>query len=78
MGQVYLVDSVHDIWTREAQEVIVSHQGVRVVLEFRPPEVALLQPVLLDHGPHPTVQDHDPPLEDAPEFCLQRTVAGPR
>lgn len=59
---------VHYIWTREAQKVIVSHQRLRVVFEFIPPEVALLELMLLDHGSHPTIQDYDPLLKYLSEF----------
>lgn len=69
---------VHNIWTCEAQEVIVSHQRMRVVFEYIPSEVALLELVLLDHGSHPTIQDHDPLLKYLKEFCLQQTVGGIR
>lgn len=71
----YLVNFVNDIWTREAQKVIVSHQRFGMVFEFLPPEAALFKLVLLDHGSHAPIQDHHPLLEDLTELPLQWTFA---
>lgn len=59
---------VYDIWTCEAQKVIVSHQRLGVLFEFIPSEAALFKLMLLDHGPHPTIENHDPLLKDLAEF----------
>lgn len=71
----YLVNLVHNIWTCEAQKVIVSHQRLGMVFKFIPSEVALLKLMLLNHGSHAAVENHDPPLQYAAELRLQGTFA---
>lgn len=72
-GQVYLVNFVYDIWTREAQKVIVSHQRFWMLFEFIPPKVVFFKLMLLDHGSHAPIQNHHPLLEYLTEFPLQWT-----
>ena len=70
----YLVNFVYNIWTCEAQKIIVSHQWLGVVFEFIPSEVALFKLMLLNHGSHATIENHDPLLKYITEFRLQWTL----
>jgi len=54
------VDLADDVRPREREDVGASLQLARVVREARAAGGGLVQPVRLDHRPHPSVQDDDP------------------
>mmetsp|Transcript_8580 Transcript_8580/g.11613 ORF Transcript_8580/g.11613 Transcript_8580/m.11613 type:complete len:237 (-) Transcript_8580:894-1604(-) len=58
-SQVLLMDIADDIRSSHNQDVVVSLQVMRVVLENCATEVRLLQLTPLDHGSHGSVNHHD-------------------
>ena len=58
--EVGAVDLGDDVGTREREDVGAPLQLARVVREARAAVGGLVQPVGLDHRPHPAVQDDDP------------------
>lgn len=59
----YLVYFVNDLWLCDTEKVVVALQWKRVLFKLVPPEVFLFKVMLLDHGSHTTIQDHDPLLQ---------------
>ncbi|TNN62843.1 hypothetical protein EYF80_026918 [Liparis tanakae] len=51
-------------------DVSAGHQWEKVLSELVPPEVFFFEPVLLDHGTHTAVQDHDPLLQHRSQLGL--------
>lgn len=65
------MDLVNDVRSSYTQDVIVAFQRPGVVFKLLTSEIIFTQPVLLDHGPHPSVQHHDPLLQDGFDLGLQ-------
>lgn len=55
----HLVYFVNDVRLCDAEEIVVALQWKRVLFKLIPPEMFLFQFMLLDHGPHPAIQDQD-------------------
>ena len=60
------MDVLYHVRSGQIQHVVVAlHHSLRVAIAITP-EVVLLQPVLLYHGAHRTVQYDYPVLDDFP------------
>ena len=65
-----LMYCTNDVRLCDAKQVVVALERAWMVLELCPTEVLLLKSLLLDHGSHATVEDHDPLFQGGTDgFC---------
>src|SRR6185312_16660059 len=63
--EIRAVDAADDIGPRESQDVVVAPEIPPVVAEALAAVAALIQPVLLHHGAHRAIEQHDALIEHA-------------